>query len=157
MRLISHVAIGVRDLERSLYFYRDLLGMEVIRDEIFEPPPIDGLYADKTISRRRREVFLRWQGNKDLDNVFLVLSQPDDLASNDPLSFEHVGIHHVGFWVDDLMERVEKLRSAGWEIISVQESPGDVYGEDKETRLLNCFVKDPDGTLIQFDQRLGKK
>jgi catechol 2,3-dioxygenase-like lactoylglutathione lyase family enzyme len=28
-RSLSHVALGVRDYERSLHFYRDLLGFEV--------------------------------------------------------------------------------------------------------------------------------
>src|SRR6202158_2100724 len=32
MNAVSHVAIGVRDMERSLRFYRDLLGMEVRSD-----------------------------------------------------------------------------------------------------------------------------
>ena len=33
MRGISHVAIGVRDIERSLSFYRDLLGLTVSLDK----------------------------------------------------------------------------------------------------------------------------
>ncbi len=33
MNAISHVAIGVRDMERSLRFYRDLLGLEVMSDQ----------------------------------------------------------------------------------------------------------------------------
>ena len=33
MRGISHVAIGVADMERSLHFYRDLLGLTVTLDK----------------------------------------------------------------------------------------------------------------------------
>jgi catechol 2,3-dioxygenase-like lactoylglutathione lyase family enzyme len=33
MNAVSHVAIGVRDMERSLRFYRDLLGLEVMSDQ----------------------------------------------------------------------------------------------------------------------------
>ena len=32
MKGISHVAIGVSDMERSLPFYRDVLGLEVMLD-----------------------------------------------------------------------------------------------------------------------------
>lgn len=38
MKPASHGAIGVRDLERSLAFYRDVLGATVIRDATHEPP-----------------------------------------------------------------------------------------------------------------------
>ena len=31
---VSHIAVGVRDMDASLGFYRDLLGFEVVRDEV---------------------------------------------------------------------------------------------------------------------------
>jgi len=31
---ISHIAVCVRDMDKSLTFYRDLLGMKVTKDEI---------------------------------------------------------------------------------------------------------------------------
>ena len=34
MRGISHIAIGVRDMEKSLPFYRDVLGLRVVEDEV---------------------------------------------------------------------------------------------------------------------------
>src|SRR6266851_6259378 len=32
MKAVSHIAIGVRDMEKSLHFYRDLLGLKVTLD-----------------------------------------------------------------------------------------------------------------------------
>src|SRR6266481_448646 len=40
MNGVSHLAIGVRDMERSIRFYRDLLGLEVKFDEM---QPVGGL------------------------------------------------------------------------------------------------------------------
>ena len=51
MNGISHVAIGVRDLERSLRFYRDLLGLEVRSDEM---QPIGGMPTPQAASICRR-------------------------------------------------------------------------------------------------------
>ena len=34
MRGISHVAIGVRNMDKSLPFYRDVLGLRTVRDEV---------------------------------------------------------------------------------------------------------------------------
>ena len=36
---VSHIAICVSDLDRSLAFYRDILGMKVTADRIQTPPP----------------------------------------------------------------------------------------------------------------------
>lgn len=40
MRL-HHVAIAVEDMERSLAFYRDALGLSVFQDEIISGPDVD--------------------------------------------------------------------------------------------------------------------
>lgn len=157
MRLASHIAIGVRDLERSLVFYRDVLGMTVIRDATNEPPA-DELYDDNVGSTRRREVMLRMGGNEEPeygDHLFLAISQSDELADNDPLNLGHIGIHHVGFWVDDIPAIAERLRAAGVEPISIKDTTGVGYGESSDQPMRAMFVKDPDGTILQFDQRVG--
>ncbi len=53
---ISHIAVGVSDMERSLDFYRDLLGMHVSLDTEEELPGFGGGEAQK-----RRAVYLRWR------------------------------------------------------------------------------------------------
>ena len=154
MKLVSHIAIGVRDLERSLEFYRDQLGLTVIRDATNEPAA-NSLYDQNVGSTRRREVFLRNGGNADVDSVFLALSQSDELASNEPLNLGHIGIHHVGFWVQDIPARAERLRAAGVEVVSVTDTTGVGYGEGAEQKMRAMFVKDPDGTILQFDERVS--
>jgi catechol 2,3-dioxygenase-like lactoylglutathione lyase family enzyme len=153
MRLVSHVAIGVRDLDKSLEFYRDLLGMTVIRDAINTPSDMR-LYDDTVQSTRRREVFLRFGGNENVDNVFLAISQSDELASNEPLNLGHIGIHHIGFWVKDIPAMAERLRAADVDVISVSDTTGVGYGESAEQPMRAMFVKDPDGTILQFDERV---
>lgn len=153
MRFASHIAIGVRDLERSLAFYRDQLGMTVIRDAINEPTA-NCLYDENVGSTRRREVFVRFGGNDDANSLFLALSQSDVLADNEPLNLGHIGIHHVGFWVEDIPALAERLRAAGVEVVSVTDTTGVGYGESADQRMLAMFVKDPDGTILQFDERV---
>jgi catechol 2,3-dioxygenase-like lactoylglutathione lyase family enzyme len=156
MKLASHVAIGVRDLERSLAFYRDALGMTVIRDAT-NTPPADELYGAEVGSTRRREVMLRMGGNDGEaygDRLFLAISQSDELAENDPLHLGQIGIHHIGFWVEDIPGLAARLRAAGHEPVSVKETTGVGYGESAEQPMRAMFVKDPDGTILQFDERV---
>ncbi|MBY0400656.1 VOC family protein, partial [Myxococcota bacterium] len=60
IRNVSHIAVGVRDMDRSLAFYRDVLGLHVSLDAIEELPSIAG-----SPPLRRRGVYLRWREGSD--------------------------------------------------------------------------------------------
>jgi catechol 2,3-dioxygenase-like lactoylglutathione lyase family enzyme len=98
---------------------------------------------------------LRWGGNDDLNAAFIALSQPDIAGGSKALGLGDVGIHHVGFWTENVQGLAEKLRAAGAEVISVSDTTGAGYGESASTPMRAMFVKDPDGTILQFDERLG--
>ncbi|MBM9464060.1 VOC family protein [Aeromicrobium sp. YIM 150415] len=153
MKFASHIAIGVRDLDRSLVFYRDLLGMTVIRDATNEPPANE-LYAPGVGSTRRREIMLRLADDQNNDQLFIAISQSDELADNAPLDLGQIGIHHVGFWVDDVVRLADRLRAGGAEVVSVKDTVGTGYGESADQKMRAMFVKDPDGTILQFDERV---
>lgn len=142
MKGISHVAVGVSDMARSLPFYRDLLGLDVMLDT-----------EEKVGNGSRHAVYMRWSK----DGGFLVLSQTLGRdPSGKPLRLHQVGLHHFAFWVDDLEKRVEKLRAAGVKIIVPPYAAGAIaYGEKTGGKVLTCLFEDPDGTILQFDQRLG--
>jgi len=142
MKGISHVAIGVSDMARSLPFYRDLLGLEVMLDT-----------EEKVGTGSRHAVYMRWNPG----SGFLVLSQTlGREASGKPLRLHQVGLHHFAFWVDDLEARVEKLKGAGVKILVPPYAAGAIaYGEKGGGKVLTTLFEDPDGTILQFDQRLG--
>ena len=119
MNGVSHVAIGVSDMGRSLPFYRDLLGLEVMLDT-----------EEKIGSGSRHAVYLRWAK----DSGFLVLSQTlGHEPSGKPLRLHQVRLHHFAFWVDDLRDRVEKLKAAGIPIlVPPMEYDTLAYGEPRQ-------------------------
>ena len=76
-------------------------------------------------------------------------------ASGKPLRLHQVGLHHFAFWVDDLEKRVEKLKGAGVKIIVPPYAADSIaYGEKSGGKVLTCLFEDPDGTILQFDQRV---
>ena len=66
---VSHVAVGVRDMERALRFYRDVLGLSVTADRAQE---FKSFTTGEPVSRRG--VFLRWRNGPHESFVVLAYS-----------------------------------------------------------------------------------
>ncbi len=149
IRAFSHVAVGVRDMDRSLHFYRDVIGLEISADQPEEFPSLDG-----GAPMKRRGVYLRWKDGPDAS--FLVLDQQLSRAPfGEPPRVFQVGTHHFGFWVDDVDAIAERARAAGCKLLT-QPGNGDSrdYGEAPGKKIRSCFLFDPDGNVVQVDQRL---
>jgi len=155
MRSISHVAIGVSDIDRSLPFYRDVLGLRVTLDA-WEGADRDGsveVGLTRGAPRRRRAVYLRWDDGP--QSTFIVLSSPSRDGDDLPLRLDQLGIHHCGFWVDDFEARVDRLRAAGVRFhFGPAETDSAGYGEAAGGRVRTCIFEDPDGILLQLDERV---
>jgi catechol 2,3-dioxygenase-like lactoylglutathione lyase family enzyme len=153
MRAVSHIAIGVRDMDKSLHFYRDLLGLRVTTDAMEKIGGLKSLFANEQ-KGQRRAVYLRFEDGPDAS--FIVLSQSPGGPSGEPLKLDQIGVHHFAFWVDDLREKIEKLRAAGVPILAGPfEADSVAYGEPSGKKILTCLFRDPDGTIVQYDQRVN--
>lgn len=146
----SHVAIGVRDMEVALPFWRDVVGLHVSLDTVEEMPRGDG-----NPPARRRAVYMRW--DEDPRSSFVVLDQQLDFDTpGEPARIFQMGLHHYGFWVDDvdpILARVEAAEvpvllngSVGADSVWWGEPPGDT--------IRSIIVQDPEGGYVQFDQRV---
>lgn len=145
---ISHIAVGVRDMDRSLTFYRDRLGFEVVRDEVqaTRGTILPALYAQP--HDQRRVVTLYWR--RAAGEAFLVLSEHSDKPPRGAaIKLDEVGIHHVGFWVEDLPNACEELARRGIEFLV---PPTVIHTADGTFH--SAFFADPDGILLQLDELL---
>ncbi len=152
IRSTSHIAIGVRNMERSLRFYRDLLGLRVTLDDPQENP--GGMLRTVSGSQQptRHGVYLRWEDGPDA--TFIVLSE-NRPTSGEAIGLNQVGIHHFAFWVGDLQETYEKVKAAGVPIVLPPTTFDTVaYGETPGGKVMTTLFKDPDGIVIQLDQRV---
>jgi methylmalonyl-CoA epimerase len=104
---VHHVALVVRDIEASLGFYRDVLGLEV---ETIMPIPSDRV----TIA------FLPVGESK----VELVAPTDDSTGVARFLESKGEGFHHVCFEVHDLAETLTRLAIDGVELIDTQPRKG---------------------------------
>jgi catechol 2,3-dioxygenase-like lactoylglutathione lyase family enzyme len=146
---ISHVAVGVSDMERALVFYRDIIGLRVTLDTI------EQAFGKNPDAYRRRAVYLR---NADGPHEFFIVldQQLDQQPFGSPPRILQLGTHHFSFWVDDLEAKFQRLVAENFRVV-VSPTPADAEanGEPKGSgRVLTAIVKDQDGNPVQLDQRL---
>ena len=149
VRNVSHIAIGVRAMDRSLPFWTDVVGLHVTLDTLEEFKLGSGVV-------RRRGVYLREREGS--DESFLVLDQQlSNPPEGSPKPLFQVGIHHFGFWVDDIDAIHNRAKAAGATVVvapSEQGADSAAYGEPPGRFVRTMFINDPDGNVIQFDQRV---
>ena len=117
-----HTRFRVSDMDKSVYFYRDILGMKVVEQ--------------KTSPRGSKLVFLKFP---DMDCELELCSFPDS-------GYVHVpeDLVHLAFEVDDLEICMEKLKVEG---APITEGPIE---SSNGTRFI--FTEDPDKYEIELMQ-----
>jgi catechol 2,3-dioxygenase-like lactoylglutathione lyase family enzyme len=146
----SHMAIGVRDMDVALPFWRDVVGLRVSLDTVEEMPRGDGKPP-----AQRRAVYLRW--DDDPRSSFVVLDQQlTRETAGEPAQIFQMGLHHYGFWVDDVDPIRERVEAAGLPIVLNGSVGADSvwWGEPPGDTIRSIIVQDPEGGYVQFDQRV---
>jgi glyoxylase I family protein len=140
---VHHSAIHVQDVEVSLRFYRDGLGLEVLMDHEFDG---DWRTLFGATSDRLHSVFLGDPGAPDTGIVELVAFEDGDGGARDtsvsgPPRF---GFFLLSFFVD-VDATIDRLAAAGFDAPATRiRVPGP--GRDVEM----ATVRDPDGVLVEL-------
>ncbi|MBN3512110.1 VOC family protein [Mycolicibacterium septicum] len=131
---LCHLVVGVTDVDRSLDFYRGLLGMEVVFDQLISGEPFDAvLHASRQEEGR---VVGGVVGGVMLELVSFGTSTPPGSGKRGFL-----GNQNIALSVTDLDATYRAVVDAGFQ--PAQEPfPID--------RVRMFFVNDPDGTAVEF-------
>ena len=123
MAKLRHVAMSVKDPEASAQFYEDAFGMKRVGDT--ESDVASGVYmSDGTVS-------------------LALLKYKDDKWAGERYGKDFLGVHHVGFWVEDLEEAEKKAIEAGAKFFA------DLPVE-KESLYYEKKFQDPDGIIFDM-------
>jgi catechol 2,3-dioxygenase-like lactoylglutathione lyase family enzyme len=140
---ITHVGIGVSNLERSLRFYRDLLGFTWEHELEVEGEPTDTLLRLRG-TKLRAEYLTR-------DGVRIELlhfaSPPAPPRPERPMN--QYGLTHLSFRVTDMDAVLEALRAAGERVLE------ETVIRFPEWQSAACMILDPDGQVIELVQAPG--
>lgn len=123
MRLL-HTMLRVGDLQASIAFYTDVLGMTLLRQHDYP----DGRFT---------LAFLGYGNEK--ENTVLELTHNWDTASYDLGN----AYGHIAIAVDDVYAACEKIRANGGKVVR---EPGPM----KHGTTILAFVEDPDGYKIEL-------
>ena len=140
---VSHIAFCVSDIEKSLSFYRDILGMTVTFDQVQDTTTGGLPHVYQHPRQTRRTVHLAF-GDSPLHLV--MTSHPDDSPDGAPIKLDQVGISHYSFGVPDVSALFSELEAKGVPLAAPREAWTNSQG-----RMSSFYVYDPDGILVQFD------
>jgi catechol 2,3-dioxygenase-like lactoylglutathione lyase family enzyme len=140
IRAIRHAAIVVTDMDRSLAFYCDLLGLRVVLDAEREGEFYETLLALPGV--RLRVVMLEAPDGNRLE-LFQFHSHPKPAPARGDMS--DIGASHVAFRVDDVDATYAALQAGGFRCNCPPIMSPDGYG-----KVVYCH--DSDGTVIEIVQ-----
>jgi catechol 2,3-dioxygenase-like lactoylglutathione lyase family enzyme len=141
---ISHIAICVRDLDKSLEFYRDILGMKVLADRMQDTTTGGLPHVHKHSRKTRRQVRLAYE--EGAIPTLTMTCHPGEEPDGEPIKLDQIGISHISFTVKDVKALAEELIAKGVPLAGPMDGFTNPRGE-----VSSIFVYDPDGILVQFD------
>lgn len=127
---ILYTMVRVQDLDRSLRFYCDALGMQEVRRETFTDAKFSLVFVGYANSRTLIELTYNWGDN----------------------SYSHgTGYGHIALEVQDIQQVCNQLSDFG---INIVRAPGPMKMAPDETaeREIIAFIEDPDGYRIELIQ-----
>lgn len=128
-RLI-YTGIRVKNMDESLRFYTEVLGMQVVEKRERTPPTVG-----EVVTLRSRD-----------GNQLLELNWYDEGSRFAPPYVNGEDLDHLGFDVDDLDAALADLAGKGVEVLI---RPGEIGGS---LGWREAFVKDPNGIWIELLQ-----
>jgi catechol 2,3-dioxygenase-like lactoylglutathione lyase family enzyme len=138
MKSIRHTGIVVQNLESSLKFYHDLLGLKIVKD--FEE---EGEYIDKIscLSNVKLRMIKLTTDDGSMVELLKYTSHPQK-KSNTP-TICNTGCSHLAFSVDDVEHEYERLTMKG-----VKFNSPPCISPDGYAKVAIC--QDPDGVFIEL-------
>ena len=141
----NHSGFIVKDMDRMLGFYRDMLGLEVVVD--VESTPEQGDHTGLP-NARRRIVRVGSPGSRHLLELTYFREPP---SAEGHVGQHHLGSAHVAMDVADLTELHERLSGEGVPFVT-----GPVFRTNPDgSRVGICFAQDPEGNWLEFVEESG--
>ncbi len=143
---VRRTTLVVRDIDRSLVFWRDALGLKVVYDRmLFEPP------------NQTRLVLLR--ANDEFIGLIGLMERQATKATAPPVAYERASYGNVIFVINakDQEQRLEKVRKVP--AVKLQGEPQRIEYPSPDGKgtipVMVTYLWDPDGYFVELNKLLG--
>ncbi|MCU0249725.1 MAG: VOC family protein [Vicinamibacterales bacterium] len=143
---VRRTTLVVRDIDRSLVFWRDALGLKVVYDRmLFEPP------------NQTRLVLLR--ANDEFIGLIGLMERQATKATAPPVAYERASYGNVIFVINakDQEQRLEKVRKVPG--VKLQGEPQRIEYPSPDGKgtipVMVTYLWDPDGYFVELNKLLG--
>lgn len=146
---IVHVGLTVKDLDRSVAFYRDVLGLAYLGEMKMEGPETERLFQRKGCTARVAYL----NGSQELAAPPVELIQFEDQEPRQQAGdLFRTSISELCFTTDDIDKEYQRLKELGVEFLSEPQTfDSTQYGFGKSRAV---YLRDPDGIILEIIQSL---
>jgi lactoylglutathione lyase len=142
MKAVRHTGIVVKDLKKSLHFYRDVLGLKVKTEKREK-----GEFIDKLLSLDNVNVKIVKLSARD-GNLVELLHYGSHRSNSTARCVYDTGYSHIAFTVDNIDHEYKRLKKEG---IRFNSAPLSFpHGKAKV-----AYCKDPEGNFIELVEEIA--
>lgn len=148
---VLHIGLTVTDLEKSIKFYRDVLGLKLYGKIVMQGKETDDLFGVENL--KVNVAYLNGSKNADCPPIELLEFSNIKPKNEEDAALNKVSISEVCFSVNNIDETYERLKSKGVEFLSEPkffDFTNQGFGKSKAV-----YFKDPDGIILELIENLS--
>jgi catechol 2,3-dioxygenase-like lactoylglutathione lyase family enzyme len=141
---VHHTGLHVRDLARSVAFYRDLLGLQVLAEREARAD-----YVGEVVGYPGATIRMAWLRHPDGGPILELLQYVDPAGTPVDTATPNPGTAHVAFSVPDIHATFERLRAAG---VAFKSAAPVAITAGANRGGYAVYFADPDGITLELLQ-----
>ena len=149
VRWMYHTGFVVSDMEQSLAFYRDMLGLEEERNAV-----VDDEFISQVAGHDGARLHIVYLGNGDTRHSLELIQYLSPEGSRvSPTATNDVGATHLGLIVDDVDSLYGELSAKGVKFVNPPAVRADArYPWARKA----CYLQDPDGNWVELVEQASQ-
>ena len=145
---VFHFSFTVADLDRSVKWYTDVLGMELVHRQVQDNDYTRTLVGIPGAVLEIAQLGLPGVASGPSTHVLELVEYRHPSGERGALHTQNVGVAHLAFVVDDIADRYQRMLGRGVQFVS----PPVAITAGVNRGGFTCYFRDPDGITLELVQ-----